>query len=674
MAGGFLQGGAAETVIEENVTPASGFTISDRDLVRFDAQTIDSAASDGAALTLGGRVRSTSGRTTDYTMSWTAVGPKQLRFQIALHDRGVNRVFLRYRADPGEQFWGFGQQLTYFDQRGRLLPILVQEHGVGRGLPIITEAIRSRFGARTAGSPVTTEVAVPHYISSINRSLMLESSQYSVFDLRTPGMVEIEQFDDRLSGQILYGTSPLDLIETYTGIAGRMRRLPDWVDDGAIVCAQGGTEVVRKLITTLADAHIPVSALWIQDWTGVNHTAAGKQVQWNWILDTGHYPDWAELQNDLATRLGAKTVLYVNPFLSHNNGYRHLFDIAAARGYLVKHRDGTPYQIRSASFEAGLIDLTNPATRAWITDVIKSNLIGNRAVGWMADFGEALPFDSVLHSGENPADFHNRYPEEWARINRDAIAETGHDTDGLFFSRSGFTRSPAISTLFWVGDQLQTWDAFDGLKSAITGCLSGGISGFSHVHSDIGGFDSIVGTIPGTTKEVALVRRTKELFLRWAEHSAFTSVMRTHQGISPADAWQIDQDADTLVQFRRMVALYRAWAPYRRRLSAEAARTGYPVMRAMALTFPQDSVAFDYQFQYTLGDALLLAPVTEPGARTAVAYLPRGNWYHPWTGSTYRHATGATVTVPAPIGRPPAFINLQSAFASELRRSFDMLV
>jgi hypothetical protein len=39
----------------------------------------------------------------------------------------------------------------------------------------------------------------------------------------------------------------------------------------------------------------------------------------------------------------------------------------------------------------------------------------------------------------------------------------------------------------WV-DQVQTWDEFDGIKIAVVGLLSGGISGFSILHSDTGGF------------------------------------------------------------------------------------------------------------------------------------------------------------------------------------------
>jgi alpha-glucosidase (family GH31 glycosyl hydrolase) len=39
----------------------------------------------------------------------------------------------------------------------------------------------------------------------------------------------------------------------------------------------------------------------------------------------------------------------------------------------------------------------------------------------------------------------------------------------------------------WLGDQLVSWDAHDGLKSALLGMVQGGLSGLSMSHSDIGG-------------------------------------------------------------------------------------------------------------------------------------------------------------------------------------------
>merc|ERR1719506_2689364 len=107
----------------------------------------------------------------------------------------------------------------------------------------------------------------------------------------------------------------------------------------------------------------------------------------------------------------------------------------------------------------------------------------------MADFGEALPCEDVsLHDGRDACAYHNRYAIDCARLNRQALDEAGRSDDAFFFTRSGFTTSPSVSPLFWLGDQTTDWDAHDGLSSALTGLLSGGMSGFALTHSDVGGY------------------------------------------------------------------------------------------------------------------------------------------------------------------------------------------
>jgi hypothetical protein len=125
----------------------------------------------------------------------------------------------------------------------------------------------------------------------------------------------------------------------------------------------------------------------------------------------------------------------------------------------------------------------------------------------------------------------------------------------------------------------------------------------------------------------------------------------------------------------RIVLIYRAWAPYRRKLSADAARHGYPIMRAMALHYPKDPAAVSRQYQYLLGDALLVAPVTEPNTTNAPVYLPAGHWYHPWNGGrTYDVPAGGLETVvEAPPGNPPLFIRVDAPEYGELREAFDGL-
>jgi hypothetical protein len=70
----FLIGGYAETVIEENDTPASGFTINDKYLVRYEKQTVQSARMLSGALELSGTLEGL-GIAVGYKMTWSAVGP-----------------------------------------------------------------------------------------------------------------------------------------------------------------------------------------------------------------------------------------------------------------------------------------------------------------------------------------------------------------------------------------------------------------------------------------------------------------------------------------------------------------------------------------------------------------------------------------------------------------------
>ena len=44
----------------------------------------------------------------------------------------------------------------------------------------------------------------------------------------------------------------------------------------------------------------------------------------------------------------------------------------------------------------------------------------------------------MLFSGADPKTYHDRYAEEWARVNREAIREAGREDDIVFFNRSGY--------------------------------------------------------------------------------------------------------------------------------------------------------------------------------------------------------------------------------------------
>jgi alpha-glucosidase len=396
----------------------------------------------------------------------------------------------------------------------------------------------------------------------------------------------------------------------------------------------------------------------------VRVTSTGRQLWWNWQLDETYYSGWKQLVADLESQ-GARMLTYINPFLSTEEGHNSLYTEALAKGYLVRKADGTPFLNRNTTFSAALIDLSNPDARTWIKDVMKREMIEKAgASGWMNDFGEALPFDGKLHDGADPAVWHNRYAQEWARVAREAIEEAGRGDDIVFFDRSGFTQSPGAATLFWLGDQIQNWSEYDGIKTAVVGMLSGGVSGGSLIHSDTGGYSAFRLDVAG--KQIPIIARTPELHMRWTELNAFTAVLRTHYGLVPAISAQFDTSPELLAHTARFAKVYKGLASYRKRHVTAAAAHGYPLTRHLLLHYPDDRNTYGLRYQYLLGPDLMIAPVVEKGATSVEVYWPEGaEWTDLWTGADAGTA-GEFVRMPAPLGRPAVFLRKGAESVDEI--------
>ncbi len=666
--GNFIIAEMATADIQAFGTPEGAYEIIDTVTATYDRTSIDAITPDENSVAITGMLRSHGGDSVGFSLMFETVAnsPAHLRFTISPASKDaarINRIRLLSASVKDEAFFGFGEQLTYFNQKGYLLPILVQEHGVGRGRFGITQIV-DLAANKGGGNPHITEAPAPHFISSRLRSLFLENTEYSTFDMRLATQLDIKVWSSTMTGRILSGATPLDLIEAYTEYAGRMRVLPDWIHNGVVVSVQGGTDVVRGKLDALRAGDIPLAGLWIQDWPGVRVTPVGKQLWWNWTLDESYYPGWKQLVADLE-RQGSRMLVYINPFLSNESGHDAMFAGAQQKGYLVKKTDGTPYLIKNTNFFAGLIDLTNSDARTWIKEIIKTEMIGTLgASGWFADFGEALPFDSTLFDGADPAVWHNRYSEEWALVNREAIEEAGRGEDIVFINRSGFTQSPGVSTLFWLGDQLQSWDEYDGIKTAVVGLLSGGVSGFSLLHSDTGGY--VVLKISLLGKSVPVIARTPELLMRWMELNAFTAVFRTHEGLDPVASAQFDTNAATLAHLERFGKIYKGLATYRKRLVIEAASQGYPVVRHLFLHYPNDVNTHALRYQFLLGPDLMIAPVLDKGANTVEVYFPVGDeWTDLWTGLEAGKPAEWTRML-APLGRPAVFLRTGAPSSGEI--------
>lgn len=646
-----------------------------------DKQSIDEIKKEPGKVTIKGKL---TGKdcSTDYQLIFQTKSDTEVEFKITLSDLSLNRIQFHYGSSPDEKIFGLGEQFTYDELKGKTPFLFTEEQGIGRGDQPITTGANIMAGA--GGNAYTTYAPIPHYITSENRSVFFENSGYANFDFSDTKKTKVEfwdfQSEKSLTGTIWIGNSSKSLIEAYTKKTGRFPKLPDWAY-GTWLGVQGGTEKVSAIVKQAKDAGNPVTALWIQDWCGRRVTNFGDQLKWRWYADGTLYPDFKKFVKSMNDQ-NVQVLGYINSFLADTDPKKPgddftnpLLTEAKAKGYLVKNSQGEDYLIQTVGFPAYLIDLTNPAAVRWTKDLIKKNMIGMGLSGWMADFGEWLPYDAKLYSGIDAKIYHNRYPVDWARINREAIKEAGMEGKIVFFTRAGYSYSNTYSTLFWEGDQMVSFGTNDGLASSIIGLTSSGISGYALNHSDIGGYTTI-------SNPLRNYHRSKELLLRWAEASAFTPVFRTHEGNKPLKNWQVYTytkpdgtkslgDEDTVNLFAKIARIHFALKPYIQSLVEEASITGIPVVRHNYLVEPEDKNLLNFKYQFFLGNDLLVAPVVESGEIVQEVYLPRGRWLHLWTGTTYDGYR--KIQVPAPIGKPPAFLRVGGKSEGLIRSSINSI-
>lgn len=569
------------------------------------------------------------------------------RLEMTLNngDKDNNRMWLRLAAQSQDHIYGCGEQFSYFDLRGKPFPLWTSEQGVGRNKQsYVTWQADCKENA--GGDYYWTFFPQPTFVSSQKYYCHIDNSCYMNFDFSAPDYHELAIWQDSAVLHFECADSYIGLLEKLTALLGRQPELPDWVYDGVILGIQGGTEVCQQKLDVMREHGVKVSGIWAQDWEGRRITSFGKRLMWNWRWDSELYPE-------LDTRIpqwkkeGVRFLGYINPYVAIE---KELYAEAAEQGYLTKDYSGNDYQVEFGEFYAGVVDLTKPAAYDWFKEVIKKNLIEFGLDGWMADFGEYLPTDTLLDNGIDAEIMHNAWPALWAKCNYDALVETGKLGEILFFMRAGYTGSQKYSVMMWAGDQNVDWSLDDGLASVIPAALSLAMTGHGLHHSDIGGYTTLFD-----------MKRSKELLMRWCEFCAFTPVMRTHEGNRPDDNWQFDHDVETIRQFARMTHIFAALKPYIKQAVALNSQSGLPVMRPLFLHYEDDAHTYSLKYQYLFGRDLLVAPVYEEGRSDWTLYLPQDSWVNLWTGEP--HCGGAEVTVAAPMGQPPVFYRAGSEWA-----------
>jgi alpha-glucosidase (family GH31 glycosyl hydrolase) len=260
-------------------------------------------------------------------------------------------------------------------------------------------------------------------------------------------------------------------------------------------------------------------------------------------------------------------------------------------------------------------DLSNPAERADFVARLRA-LAALGVDGFKGDRGDEVDLEKLrLHAGSGVA-FQNLYVKWYQQAVAAAIAPYRRNWASLF--RTSVPGSAAIVPGFVGSDSQHTWD---GLQGAIRQVQTAGVVGDAMWGSDIGGYDG--------GPEV-----TSELFVRWSQFAALTPIFEVGGAGENAEFWNFGPAG--VAAFRASATLHYELVPYLFALVREASQDGLPAVRPLALTWPSDNRAWAQDSEFTVGSALLSAPVISPanGATTSTAvYLPRGRWIDFFTGT-----------------------------------------
>ena len=562
-----------------------------------------------------------------------------------------NKMWITLPSDKDEALYGSGEIFTEFNLKGLKDNVWVAEH---INLAQTTKKLlKNAIGLKNAKrclkfSNYETYYAQPTFVSSYKYFYHSEATSRAVFDFKKKQQIKI-QTDQVAPFYLSYADNFESLMTNLTSIVGRQPELPDWLYDGQILGIQGGTQVMLDKYNKVIDHNGKVCGVWIQDWEGRRVTAVGKQLFWNWKWDEELYPNLDKEIKEL-NKKGCKVLGYCNPFLAIE---KPLYKEATAKGYCVKDKEGNDYLVKITTFPAAMVDLTNPDAYNWLKDIIKKNMVEFGLAGWMADFGEYLPTDCVLYSGEDAALVHNTWPARWAKLNREVLEETQNVGKLMFFTRAGHTDTPRYSTMMWNGDNHPDFSKDFGLPSIIPAMLSLTMSGCGLSHSDIGGYTSVLN-----------LRRNKDVYKRWFEMNTFSVLMRGHEGLNPDINIQFDADEDMLDFAAKMSRIHMALKPYLKDAVKKNAEEGVGVIRPLFFYYDEKE-AYNEGYEYLLGRDILVAPVLRPNAQTQNVYLPEDEWIHLWSQKEYK---GGKYTIDAPYGQIPVFIrkNAQSNVLKEL--------
>ncbi|TIA92677.1 hypothetical protein E3P99_00525 [Wallemia hederae] len=218
--------------------------------------------------------------------------------------------------------------------------------------------------------------------------------------------------------------------------------------------------------------------------------------------------------------------------------------------------------------------------------------------------------NATHQNGYHEYDVHNANGHMINKMTREAVEAIYGGDRSFILARSTFAGSGKYAN-HWLGDNYSTWQS---MRDSIKGLFQFSAFQIPFVGADACGFG-------GNTNE--------ELCTRWMMLASMTPFYRNHNtfGAIPQEPyrWETTAAATKKATHTRYQLL-----PYLYSNLYKQSVDGTPFIRPLFYEFPTYSELLDWDYQFVVGDHLLVSPALFPNVSTVDAYFPGDEPYYDW--------------------------------------------
>ena len=544
------------------------------------------------------------------------------------------KISLYFKAEPGEHFYGMGQDANdCFDLKGSTVELL-QKNG---------------------------KCTIPYTYSSRGYGFIWNNPAIGRAEFVNNHTMWHVQCAKQIDYVIIAGDTPGEINEKFTAVTGRAPMLPEWAA-GFWQCKlrYETQEELLQVAREYKKRGLPISVIVIDyfHWT----------MQGEWKFDPEKWPDPKAMVSELES-MGIKLMVSVWPTIdprSENYAYmrEHNYILRGERGVDVVFMFFGPQTY---------VDTTHPGAREFFWSRAKKNYYDYGIRTFWLDEAEPemrpYDYDNVRMYLGNGEEVSNIYCVGFAKAFYDGLKAQGEEVCNLV--RCAWLGSQRYGVVLWSGDIAST---FDSLRKQLKAGLNVAMCGIPWWTTDIGGF------INGDPES----EEFRELMIRWFEFGVFCPIFRLHgfrlpypvrdilnpDGYcgsgGPNEVWSFGEEAYEII--RRYMYVREELKPYIMGQMKLASEDGTPVMRPLFYDFCGDKNVYDIGDEYMFGPDLLVAPVVELGARKRMVYLPEGcRWKDAGTGMVYDG--GTRIEADAPLDTIPLFLKEDARLSLQMKPS-----